>query len=151
MYFLSKNMCFLWISTVFDEKAKKSGPAECFFRRFSVAKHPMKPRDSAAFFPDASRMEEALPRQFATFFTHQNSRIRKNSFLSVLYFICFTLCNLMFVNHRFALSKNKSSDMNRNYVHSKQIFKQRSTRIYSNLSCETKHLFYLNYFLSNFK
>ena len=40
MYFLSKNMCFLWISTVFDEKAKKSGPAECFFSAFLCRETP---------------------------------------------------------------------------------------------------------------
>ena len=28
MYFLSKNMCFLLIKTVFDEKPKKSGPTD---------------------------------------------------------------------------------------------------------------------------
>ena len=47
MYFLSKNMCFLRIKSVFDKKSKKSGQTDGFTAFLCREQPRLKPRDSA--------------------------------------------------------------------------------------------------------
>ena len=132
MYFLSKNMCFLWIMFIFDVKPKTSGPTDCFFC-FLMPRNALP--ETAWSRPAPSPIlrgwkwrRPSNPRHFSH--PPKKTQLQKtelfHSIRFLLYCFRFTLYDLSFINYQFVLSNRKSPDINRNHVQNNHNIKQSS-------------------------